>query len=115
MNSIVLMAAALTVSGVVNGPDAPLEPSMLNEVEHALARAEMRPDDPFGTNGLSRAEIARKVVSAQGANGRWTVNGRDETDEATAILRQVAGLPKPSTDPWQARRGIRSAWGSASS
>lgn len=105
----IALAAGLTVGGVVNGPDAPLEPSLLNEVEHALARAAACPGDPFGTNGLARAEIARRVVSAQGADGRWYVNGRDETRAAEAILRAVAGFPDPvaAVDPWACWRGIR--------
>lgn len=81
--------------------EAPLEPSVQNEVDHAVARAErwlarqperadggFRQDDLFGTNGLSRAEIALVLVSSQRGEGWWvTPTNTVPTRTAVHILK----------------------------
>ncbi len=91
-----------------------LEPSVQNEVDHALARAEQvdcfdasasRNDErlvsslrgangdeaihPFTTNGLSKTEIAIKLISTQKADGRWLVGTNDVTRVAVEILKTL--------------------------
>ena len=65
-------------------PDGPLEPSVQNEVDHAVALGERwlsahapkggvhaPTGDLFATNGLTRERIAIKLISAQRAGGWW--------------------------------------------
>ena len=94
-----LLAVTITAN-VINGPDA-LEPSVLNEVEHALSRAPADTNavrraggDVFATNGLSAAAVAIRLVSLQKADGRWVVGGTNFTHEAVAILEGVSGLSR---------------------
>ena len=67
-----------------------LEPSVMNEVEHALAVAPTNAPpvtvawDP-GTNGLSRTALALRLVSSQRADGRWF----DGTNDVTAVARRL--------------------------
>ena len=98
--SLLARALAVTITAqVINGPDAVLEPSVLNEVEHALAMvpqdetnaAVRATGDVFSTNGLSATAIAVKLVSAQRSDGRWLVNGTNCTQVAVAILAELAG------------------------
>lgn len=87
-----------------------LEPSVRNEVDHALAIAPSaawtaatnvtfavtngvaaKPAsavarDVFATNGLSASAIALKLVSAQRGDGRWLVGTNDCTVAALRIL-----------------------------
>ena len=81
--------------------EAPLEPSVQNEVDHAVARAErwlarqarrdgdvLPQEDLFGTNGLSRAEIALALVSSQRGEGWWvTPTNTVPTRTAVHILK----------------------------
>ena len=91
-------AAALTVQ-VAADPNGPLEPSIINEVDHALSRVPVDAacavstatnsvalGDIFSTNGLSMSDIAIQLVSRQDSSGRWIVNGTNATAEAVAIL-----------------------------
>ena len=98
---VVQLAAPAAVS-----PDV-LEPSVRNEVDHALdvvptnavTYAEMpealrlycATNDVFRTNGLSRTDAAIRVVSAQGSDGRWLAGTNDVTAAAVELLRGVAG------------------------
>ncbi len=92
-----------------------LEPSVQNEVDHALARAEQvdchasqsdaRNDERlvsslreangdeaihfFATNGLSKTEIAIKLISLQKSDGRWLVGTNDVTRVAVEILKTL--------------------------
>ena len=82
---------------VIADPDGPLEPSVLNEVEHALGRAPAcatnAPSalgDIFATNGLSATAIAVSLVSRQDKDGEWIVNGTNATAEAVSILSSLA-------------------------
>lgn len=93
-----LMLAAAITAELIGGPDT-LGESILNEVEHALARAPADTNaclcagrDMFATNGLSSSAIAIRIVSLQKDDGRWMVNGTNCTHEAVGILRAVSGL-----------------------
>ena len=90
---LLALLAALVVQTPAD-PDGPLEPSVMNEVEHALGRAPVccRTNAPaafgdiFATNGLSATAIAVSLVSRQGKDGTWIVNGTNATAEAVSIL-----------------------------
>lgn len=83
-----------------------LEESVLNEVEHALARApaDVAPppaavatNDVFGISGLSATEQAIRLVSAQRADGRWLSGTNDVTAAAVDILSRLAlEVPGPN-------------------
>ena len=111
-----ILAAAFTVQPLANAEV--LEPSIQNEVDHALALAPANPPpaacpftvttnvvpfcwlwtrtlvttnvvaDVFGTNGLTRTDIAIKLVSSQ-QGGRWFVGTNDVTAAAITILREL--------------------------
>ena len=73
--------------------DDVLEPSIQNEVDHAISKAPTNaPPCEAGafisdlTNGLNRTEIAIKLVSTQRADGRWLVGTNDVTSAALGIL-----------------------------
>ena len=95
-----------------------LEPSVRNEVDHALSRAPCSErvnvvvttnstafvvtatnksgkilyhptGDVFGTNGLSATDIAIKLVSSQKSDGRWTLGTNDVTSLAVDILKSL--------------------------
>ena len=94
---VALMLAAAFIPAPPAVSEDVLEPSVANEVEHALDRA---PADlppaaadfavlaaAWPTNGLSRNALAIRLVSAQGADGRWRSGTNDVTAAAAAILR----------------------------
>jgi len=87
-----VLAAVITAQPLVN-EDVP-EPSVMNEVDHALARAPTNAPPsvllPLSTNGLSRSQLAIGLVSAQGADGRWTVGTNDVTAAAVRLLKEIA-------------------------
>ena len=83
-----------------------LEPSVQNEVDHALARAPTNltaaaaraatnltaraAKDVFGTNGLDATAVALKLVTLQRADGRWYLDGtNDVTAAAVEILKSL--------------------------
>ena len=82
------VAVAIVAQPLVN--EDVLEPSVMNEVEHALAVAPTNAPpvtvswDP-GTNGLSRTALALRLVSSQRADGRWF----DGTNDVTAVARRL--------------------------
>lgn len=94
MMLVALLLAQLLEAPAAVSPDV-LEPSVRNEVEHALdtaptnaafsAGAEI-PADVFGTNGLDRTSIAIRLVSSQRADGRWMCGTNDVTAVAVDIL-----------------------------
>jgi len=97
MKTLVLALLAALVVQIPADPDGPLEPSVLNEVEHALARAPSCATnapavfgDIFATNGLSATAVAVSLVSRQDKAGEWIVNGTNATAEAVAILMSLA-------------------------
>jgi len=101
----ILFAASFGIQPLPQ-PDGPLEPSVQNEVDHAVALGERwlaavagrppdagtnvaavagRPPDPgdlFATNGLTRDRIAIKLISSQRAGGWWLM----ETNTAPTRL-----------------------------
>ena len=95
-----LLSAALVVQ-IPADPDGPLEPSVMNEVEHALGRVPecCRTNEPtafgdiFATNGLSASAIAVSLVSRQDKDGKWMVNGTNATAEAVSILSAFVSPP----------------------
>lgn len=97
----IMLAAAISAE-LIGNPDVPGE-SVLNEVEHALSRAPADTNanlcagrDVFATNGLSASAVAVRLVSLQGGDGRWMVNGTNFTHEAVGILRAACGLGEVS-------------------
>lgn len=95
-----------------------LEPSVRNEVDHALSRAPRSErvhvvdttnstvfvatttnkvekilyhptGDVFGTNGLSATDIAIKLVSSQKSDGSWRCGTNDVTSLAVDILKSL--------------------------
>jgi len=91
---------ALSVLAIVAQPlvdSNVLEPSVQNEVDHALSRAPKEGVErvegvgrlPFLTNGMSRTDIAIRLVSEQKADGRWCVGTNDVTAAAIGILKSL--------------------------
>ena len=70
-----------------------LEPSVRNEVCHALSLAPTNAPAatllPVPTNGLNRTQLAIRLVSAQKADGRWIVGTNDVTSAAVSLLKEV--------------------------
>ena len=101
-----LLLAAAFFQPLVNADV--LEPSVRNEVEHAIERASafeempskaatntaakveiLLPRDIFGTNGLDKTQIAIKLVSAQKPDGRWLYGTNDVTKAALQVLKSL--------------------------
>ncbi len=93
-----LLAAAFAVRPLPR-EDGPLEPSVQNEVDHALDRAAawlgrhadtnaLPQDDIFKTNGLPSGRIALRLVSSQRGEGWWlTPTNAAPTKLAVEILK----------------------------
>lgn len=115
MKSLVL---ALTIPLQPLVSENVLEPSVRNEVDHALSRAPQAErinvvvttnsiisvetttnkfkkilyhptGDVFGTNGLSVTDIAIKLVSTQKRDGSWKCGTNDVTSLAVEILKTL--------------------------
>ena len=87
-----LLAVAITAHPLAN--EDVLEPSVLNEVEHAISRAPTNSppgvaSTPFPTNGLSRTALALRIVSSQRPDGRWLDGTNDVTSAAVEVLRSL--------------------------
>ena len=99
--ALAILALTISASPLVN--EDVLEPSVENEVEHALAVAPSNevaraaaavssdayapPLAEFGaTGGVSRTALAVKLVSAQRADGRWLSGTNDVTAAAAGAL-----------------------------
>lgn len=84
-------AAVLTAQPLVN--EDVLEPSVRNEVRHALAIAPTNAPAatalPIPTNGLNRTQIAIGLVSAQKGDGRWLAGTNDVTSAVVELLKEV--------------------------
>ena len=84
-------AAVITAQPLVN--EDVLEPSVRNEVRHALGIAPTNAPAatalPIPTNGLSRTQIAIGLVSAQKGDGRWFVGTNDVTSAAVELLKEL--------------------------
>ena len=86
-----VFAAVLTAQPLIN--EDVLEPSVRNEVQHALSiaptNAPMAMVLPIPTNGLNRTQIAIGLVSAQKGDGRWFVGTNDVTSVAIELLKEL--------------------------
>ena len=89
--SVIVLAVSLTAQPLVN--EDVLEPSVRNEVRHALSlaptNAPVATIPPVWTNGQNRTQVAIRLVSAQKADGRWLVDTNDVTSAAVELLKEV--------------------------
>ena len=87
----IAFAAIVTAQPLVN--EDVLEPSVRNEVLHALSLAPTNAPaatvPAAWTNGQSRTQVAIRLVSAQKADGRWLVGTNDVTAAAVGILKET--------------------------
>ena len=88
---VIALAVTITAQPLVN--ENVLEPSVRNEVRHALSLAPTNAPPatilPAWTNGQSRTQVAIRLVSAQRADGRWLVGTNDVTSAAVELLKEV--------------------------
>ena len=91
LGKVLVIAAVITAQPLVN--EDVLEPSVRNEVRHALSLAPTNAPAatvlPVPTNGLKRTQLAIRLVSAQKADGRWFVGTNDVTSAATELLKEL--------------------------
>ena len=85
------MAVVITAHPLAN--EDFLEPSVRNEVQHALSVAPTNAPaatvPASWTNGQNRTQVAIRLVSAQKADGRWLSGTNDVTSAAVEILKEV--------------------------
>ena len=90
-SSIAVLALSLTAQPLVN--EDILEPSVLNEVGHALSLAPTNAPPATipaaWTNRKNRTEIAIALVSAQKGDGRWTDGTNDVTRAVVETLERI--------------------------
>ena len=98
MIRLIFAFAVITARPLAN-PDI-LEPSIQNEVDHALAIVPTRPAETniaiiavqrefshiYATNGMNATERAIALVSAQ-KNGEWFYHGTNVTEAAVKLLQ----------------------------
>ena len=86
-----VLAVSITAQPLVN--ENVLEPSVRNEVCHALSLAPTNAPaatvPPAWTNGQNRTQVAIRLVSAQRADGRWLVGTNDVTSAAVETLKET--------------------------
>ena len=91
LGKALVIAAVITAQPLVN--EDVLEPSVRNEVRHALSLAPTNAPTatllPVPTNGLNRTQLAIRLVSAQKADGRWFVGTNDVTSAAVSLLKET--------------------------
>ena len=99
---IILLLATLVARPAVS-PDV-LEPSVLNEVDHALNRApaaaatndfasaDLAFARLYATNGLSATDVALRLVTSQRADGTWRVGTNDVTTAAVHLLKSLESV-----------------------
>ena len=89
--SALALAVTITAQPLVN--EDVLEPSVRNEVLHALSLAPTNAPaatvPAAWTNGQSRTQVAIRLVSAQKADGRWLAGTNDVTTAAVEILKET--------------------------
>ena len=109
-----VLLALLVAQPLVN--EDVLEPSVENEVAHALARAsdgkaaespsrELKPPTSaevefarlYTTNGLTTTAKAIALVSSQRTDGRWRVGTNDVTRAAVWVLNRLIGAETHET------------------
>ena len=92
-----MLGKAIVITAVITaqplGNEDVLEPSVRNEVRHALSIAPTNAPAvtplPVPTNGLNPTQLAIRLVSAQKADGRWFVGTNDVTSAATELLKEL--------------------------
>ena len=88
---VIVLAVSITAQPLVN--EDVLEPSVRNEVSHALSLAPTNAPAatilPAWTNGQNRTQVAIRLVSAQRADGRWLVGTNDVTSAAVGLLKEI--------------------------
>ena len=97
MSTMILKTTALAFAAVVTAQplvnEDVLEPSVRNEVRHALSIAPTNAPAatalPIPTNGLNRTQVAIGLVSAQKGDGRWLVGTNDVTFAAIELLKEL--------------------------
>ena len=91
LEKALVIAAVITAQPLVN--EDVLEPSVRNEVRHALSLAPTNAPTatvlPVPTNGLNRTQLAIRLVSAQKADGRWFAGTNDVTSAAIELLKEL--------------------------
>ena len=91
LGKAIVIAAVITAQPLVN--EDVLEPSVRNEVRHALSLAPTNAPAatllPVPTNGLNRSQLAIRLVSAQKADGRGFAGTNDVTSAAVSLLKEV--------------------------
>jgi len=96
-NAITLAALAATLITAQPLVDADvLEPSVQNEVDHAISVAPtnappavLSQGGAFSTNGLTRTDIAIRLVSLQDREGRWMDGTNDVTRAVVELLKEL--------------------------
>lgn len=93
--TLAAIAASLITAQPLVDADV-LEPSVQNEVDHALSVAPtnappsvLAQDGAFATNGMSRTDIAIKLVSLQNKEGRWMDGTNDVTKAVVDLLKEL--------------------------
>ena len=90
-----LILLATTLSAPLIADENFLEPSVQNEVDHALSRAPTNTPpitltgDFLGTNNLSTTAIAIKFVSSQTKDGHWFIGTNDVTAAVIPLLKSL--------------------------
>ena len=86
-----VLAVSITAQPLVN--EDVLEPSVRNEVRHAISLAPTNAPaatiPSAWTNGQNRTQVAIRLVSAQRADGRWLVGTNDVTSAAVELLKET--------------------------
>ena len=94
MKTACIAALAVAISANPLANNDVLEPSVLNEVEHAISVAPTNPPPCASwrpvTNAVSATELAVRLVSAQRSDGRWMQGTNDVTEAAVRLLRELA-------------------------
>ena len=90
--SLIVAAAVITAQPLVD--EDVLEPSVQNEVDHAIAMGEKAlgtnvVEVLVGTNSLTATQKAIRLVSSQRSDGRWFVGTNDVTAVAVEILKNL--------------------------
>ncbi len=103
LGRIIVLAAVITAQPLVD--EDVLEPSVQNEVDHAI---DMAPTNAvavtaaafdfhmlYSTNAMSATSRVIALVSSQECDGRWHFMSNDVTPVAVHHLKLAAGYPDP--------------------
>ncbi len=99
--SVLVLSRSATPASALSATVRPLasedflEESVQNEVDHAISRAGTKGDGrargklPFRTQGMTRTQLALKLVSSQKGDGRWLDGTNDYTAAAVEALKNL--------------------------